>query len=101
MSSKIKYINEIKEDVNYPPYKCKVCGLEKIKYFHSICNVCGWEADGIQDNKPDYMGGANKMSLNQYKKFWRDNKNIILLSKNKCFTAIDLAKKYYKENFAN
>ena len=93
------YKNNIGEIEEYPPYKCKVCGLEETEFYHSICNICGWEADDIQDNKPDYMGGANKMSLNQYRKFWQKNKDTILKSKNKCFTAIDLAKKYYRENF--
>ena len=86
-------INEI------PPYKCKVCGLGIIENSFDICDYCGWEDDGLQNDKPDYMGGANKMSLNQYKKFWEDNKAEIMKTENKCFKAIELAKEYIKKYF--
>jgi hypothetical protein len=37
-----------------------------------ICDVCDWEDDPIQSAEPDYVGGANKMSLNQARKEWND-----------------------------
>ena len=39
------------------------------------------------------MGGANRMSFNQYKQFWIENKDEISKAENTCFRAIDLAKK--------
>ena len=46
---------------------CPVCGeyyfSEKGSY--EICPVCGWEDDPVQENDPDFAGGANKMSLNE------------------------------------
>ncbi|MBQ9785905.1 MAG: hypothetical protein IJW25_00370 [Clostridia bacterium] len=76
-----------------------MCGMGDINFIHSICPYCGWKDDGLQNDKPDYMGGAIRMSFNQYKKFWEENKEEILQAENTCFKAIDLAKKYYKINF--
>ncbi len=90
--------NSLNKINSLPPYLCKVCGLGHIENSYSICSVCGWEDDDIQNDNPNYMGGANKMSLNQYKEFWKNNKELILSSSNTCFTAIDLAKKYFKEH---
>ena len=80
--------------------KCKVCGLGNIEHDFDICEFCGWEADDLQNDIPNYSGGANDMSLNQYKQFWEKNKDDILknLSKNR-FYAIDKAREFYKENF--
>ena len=52
--------------------KCACCGnftLEKDSLF-DICDICGWENDEVQEEKPDFAGGANNMSLNQYKEFY-------------------------------
>jgi hypothetical protein len=51
--------------------KCPVCGKFDFEeewdgYFDS-CDVCGWENDPIQLDSPDYEGGANALSLNQFK----------------------------------
>ena len=51
---------------------CKCCGnitIEKDSLFE-ICPVCGWESDEVQEENPDYTGGANEMSLNQYKEYY-------------------------------
>lgn len=32
-----------------------------------FCDVCDWCDDAIQENDPDYKGGANHMSLNEAK----------------------------------
>ncbi len=85
----------------YPPYKCKVCGIGNIESTHDICPYCGWEDDDIQNEKPDYMGGANEMSLNQYKKFWEENKEEILANlKNNRFYAIEKSQEYF-DKFKN
>ena len=80
------------------PYKCKVCGRGNIEHEYSICPFCGWEDDNIQNDDPNFMGGANHMSLNQYKKFWEENKEEIMNADNTCFKAIDLAREYYEKN---
>ncbi len=86
------------ENLNIHPYKCKVCGMGNIEQSYDICQFCGWEDDSLQNENPNYMGGANHMSLNQYNKFWEENKEEILKAKNTCFKAIDLAREYYKKN---
>lgn len=32
---------------------------------HDICPVCYWENDPVQNNNPDYSGGANDVSLSK------------------------------------
>ena len=52
--------------------KCACCGnftLEKDSLF-DICDICGWENDEVQEEKPDFSGGSNNMSLNEYKEFY-------------------------------
>lgn len=53
---------------------CPVCHQYEfeIKDFFEICPICGWEDDGIQRDDPDYAGGANRLSLNNYKKAWEE-----------------------------
>ncbi len=81
-----------------PPYKCKLCGLGDIKKIHDICELCGWEDDAVQNDNPNYIGGANIMSLNQYRKFWLLNKDEILKNiKVDPFIAIKKAKEYYEK----
>ena len=49
---------------------CPVCGKFHVEEY-DICEICNWENDPIQLRKPDFEGGANKMSLNQAKKaYW-------------------------------
>ena len=47
--------------------KCPVC--EKYDFEmeddFDVCDVCGWENDGLQYDEPDYDGGANWVSLNK------------------------------------
>ena len=49
------------------PCKCLCCGEGIIKESHDICLVCGWEDDEVQNDSPDFRGGANKESLNEHK----------------------------------
>lgn len=82
------------------PRKCKACGIGKIEMFHSVCRVCGWEDDDVQNLDPDYPGGANDMSLNQHKKFWEDSKEDILKNHpNDLFYVAEKAREYYKTHF--
>ncbi len=92
--------NKKGELVEIPPYKCRVCGLGDIEMPYNICCFCGWEDDGSQSEDPDYTGGPNHMSFNEYKKFWEENKEDILknLPQNR-FYAILRAKEYFRQNF--
>ena len=84
----------------YPPYKCKLCGIGNIEMTHDICDYCGWEDDDVQQDDPEYVVGANIMSFNQYKKFWMENKDEILANhKNNKFYAIEKSQEYYIKHF--
>lgn len=55
--------------------KCPVCGkydFAKDNDF-DICKICNWENDGLQLDDPNYSGGANELSLNEYKKDYEKN----------------------------
>ena len=51
------------------PKICACCGNPlRFPYdCYEICKICGWEDDDIQNDDPDFEGGANDMSLNQAK----------------------------------
>jgi hypothetical protein len=54
-------------------YKCYCCGYFTLdenpeKPTFDVCPVCFWENDPLQNEKPDYSGGANEVSLIQAKK---------------------------------
>lgn len=34
---------------------------------YQICAICGWEDDLVQFEDPDYRGGANRPSLNEWR----------------------------------
>lgn len=57
-------------------HNCPVCEKHIFSEYGSyeICPICGWEDDKLQLKKPDYDGGANEMSLNEYRKNWREGK---------------------------
>jgi hypothetical protein len=50
-------------------YECPCCGYltleEKPPGTFEICPVCYWEDDDIQYYDPNYIGGANEVSLTQ------------------------------------
>lgn len=60
--------------------KCACCGSEEVpqgeKGLGYICENCGWEKDGVQEDKPDFNGGANIMSLNEAKQAYKEGKKI-------------------------
>ncbi len=55
---------------------CPCCGEGMVEAGHEfdICDVCGWEDDNLQFSRPDYKGGANKMSLNEARAAWKAKK---------------------------
>jgi len=55
---------------------CPCCSkhhFENVNFFET-CPICGWQDDLVQRNEPDYRGGANKLSLNEYKREWEKKK---------------------------
>lgn len=62
-------------EFTYGRRKCACCGRIEVD-FYDICNVCGWQNDLLQNAKPDYRGGANKMSLNEAKQAYKEGKEI-------------------------
>lgn len=58
--------------------KCPVCGNETFprkSFEYEICKECFWEYDPVQVEDPDYSGGANCHSLNEYQKIYEDLKS--------------------------
>ena len=41
-----------------------------------ICPNCGWEYDKVQNEDPEYGGGANEMSLNEAREAYVNGKEI-------------------------
>ena len=57
-------------------FKCPVCGKYTFKNgpgSYEICPVCGWEDDKAQYHDPTLSGGANRLSLKEYKEQYEKN----------------------------
>lgn len=57
-------------------FKCPVCGKYTFQSgpgSYEICPVCGWEDDKAQYKDPNLKGGANRLSLKEYKKQYEKN----------------------------
>lgn len=58
---------------------CHCCGSIEVPIgeegLYYVCSKCGWENDEIQNEKPNYSGGANELSLNEYKAKYEKEKN--------------------------
>lgn len=52
-------------------FPCPCCGFltldEQPPGTYEICGICGWEDDLVQFEDPDYRGGANDPSLNEWR----------------------------------
>ena len=53
------------------------CIQEASKRKAVIISLCGWEDDDIQNDNPDFVGGANDMSLNQAKEAYKNGEPVI------------------------
>lgn len=60
-------------------FECACCGERTLEYSErfEVCPICEWEDDGIQNDDPDYNGGANELSLNQYRAEWEKQKEAL------------------------
>lgn len=57
-------------------FKCPACGKYTFQSgpgSYEICPVCGWENDKVQYKDPNLKGGANRLSLKEYKKKYEKN----------------------------
>ena len=59
-------------------FKCPVCGNQTLteERMWEICPVGNWEDDEVQFLNPNLRGGANFFSLNEYRKFFKQGKDI-------------------------
>jgi Cysteine-rich CPCC len=52
-------------------YACPACGFLTLREpppgSYEICAICGWEDDAVQFEDPNYRGGANQPSLNEWR----------------------------------
>jgi len=57
-------------------FSCRCCGYrtlrEKPDGTYNICQVCFWEDDPFQFEDPDYISGANRVSLRQGQRNFRE-----------------------------
>ena len=53
--------------------KCPVCSEYDFTMDNNfdVCPVCEWENDGVQLDDPNYRGGANELSLNEFRANWQ------------------------------
>lgn len=49
--------------------KCPCCKDYVFEEYgkYEICPVCGWEDDPVQRKDPEFAGGANELSLKDYR----------------------------------
>lgn len=82
--SQTKLFDKYQEKVVLGTRKCKCCEKYTIDKdsIYDICSNCGWESDSVQEENPDYYGGANKLSLNVCRAIIKANK--LLSDKSLC-----------------
>jgi hypothetical protein len=58
--------------------KCPICNHYTFTEdeIYEVCPVCDWEDDPIQRDDPDFKGGANELSLNEYRVKWLTEHNV-------------------------
>lgn len=56
---------------------CPICGQTILESEYDICKICYWENDDYQRENPNSRGGANNLSLNDYKKWWNTLEKIM------------------------
>lgn len=59
-------------------HKCPICGQYEFPEENSfdICPVCNWEDDADQEENPDEINGANRMSLNEARAAWATGQRV-------------------------
>jgi hypothetical protein len=56
-----------------PLFPCPCCHAPVVSEpgGFEICPICGWEDDPVQSVDASYAGGANELSLQEYREEWR------------------------------
>jgi hypothetical protein len=70
-------------------YRCPCCGCKTLDepppHSFEVCDVCLWQDDGQQFDRPDLRGGANSVSLNEaranFRKFGASSEKFIDLAR--------------------
>ena len=59
-------------------HQCSCCGQLTVEEpgNYDICEVCGWEDDPVQNDRPDRAGGANHMSLNEARAAFKEGRKV-------------------------
>ena len=70
----LEKLSDIEKGI-YTRVICPICKNETYDMYW-ICPVCGWQDDEVQNDEPDFEGGANDMSLNQAKEAYRQGKPV-------------------------
>ncbi|MEU6246632.1 CPCC family cysteine-rich protein [Glycomyces sp. NPDC047010] len=62
------------EPLSTPRYPCPCCGfiVHEATGAHEVCPICGWQDDPVQLRWPEYRGGANKPSLIEAQRNFRE-----------------------------
>ena len=71
-------MKEIQEKQEEREYLCPCCGQYAFSGANTfeICEICGWENNRVQNEYPDFAGGANHMSLNEARKAFQEGKQV-------------------------
>jgi len=71
MSHILNALIKLKGAIKMPkPFNCAVCGNLVAPDDFGLCNACEWEGDPVQEEDPNYRGGANPDSLNERRAWW-------------------------------
>ncbi|EQA0898450.1 hypothetical protein A6C84_004098 [Escherichia coli] len=64
--------------MNRSVYLCPCCRKYAFSGHGSyeICPLCNWEDDPVQEEEPNYGGGANVMSLNEARKAYAEGRKV-------------------------
>ena len=64
--------------MNNNRFVCPICGKHTFESNNTDeqCPVCLWWNDIVQNNEPDYEGGENRMSQNEYRENWLAGKPV-------------------------
>jgi len=71
---RLNNIDNSKKEENFDGLICPCCEMYHFKNqdFYEFCPICHWQDDPVQRRAHDYIGGANKLSLNQYRIQWKE-----------------------------
>ncbi len=63
-----------KRAIDMDDIMCPICDEYRMMHFGNVCPICGWEHTPTGLIDPDFLGGANRLSLNDYKKWFEEKR---------------------------